>query len=641
MLRQGVANVVPRVPRVPRVLGLLGLLGLAACDDGSTTQAKFAVPGASAAGDFYDLPFPNDLRRHTDGTLDLSLFPTNALLVDQIRAAAESLDGFSLNAAMFARFTGPLDPASLPDPAASLTPAASVYLVNVDPASPDRGQRTPIVVTFRAVGTQTIGTDNLVVRPYPGFPLDEGTTYALVITTRVTSAGGGAIGAAPEMTKLVGSDATAEIVHAREIYQPLLDLLDEPGDDERADVATAAVFTTQHATAIAGALRKGVLEAPAPVAADVVVLNMLTAMTVFTGTYSAPNFQAGDPPYKNAPSGEVKVGASGAATQVRMETLRFSLAVPAGPVPSGGFPIAIYSHGTGGDYLSGVDDGTAERLAVEGIATISMDQVLHGPRNPGGNPELDFFNFGNVFAARDNALQGYADAFSQLRLAEGISISDAGRTITFDPTKVFFFGHSQGGLTGPGFVAFEPACKGAVLSGTAGLLYLNLLNKTKPLNIPALVETFLRDEPVDENNPSLALVQMWVERSDPANYAPLMVRHPVPGITPRNIFQTEGFTDTYSPNVGIEAFATALGGDVVQEADQKEVLGLTLRGRTIKTAPITDNLNGATAVLAQFKQRPGSDGHFVVFDIAAAKQQAVKFLGTLAATGKATVVPAN
>jgi hypothetical protein len=268
---------------------------------------------------------------------------------------------------------------------------------------------------------------------------------------------------------------------------------------------------------------------------------------------------------------------------------------------------------------------------------ISTDQVLHGPRNPGGNPELDFFNFGNPFAARDNAVQGAADAWSQLRLATGMSIDDGTRTITFDPTKVYFFGHSQGGLTGPGFVAFEPSLSGAVLSGTAGLFYVNVLHKTKPLDIPALVSTFLRDEPVDEDNPSLALVQMWVERSDPVNYAPLMVRRPLG--TPRNIFQTEGFTDSYSPNLGIEAFATALGGDIAMLPDTKDVPGLIeIRGRAIRPEPIAGNLHGATAVLSQFNQKAGSDGHFVVFDIAAARKQAAEFLGTLARTGQATVV---
>ena len=87
---------------------------LAACGDDPGTTALFAVPGADVGDDFYALPFPNDLRRHDDATLDLSLFPTHSLIVDQMRAAAETLDGFGLNSAIFARFDGPLDPASLP-----------------------------------------------------------------------------------------------------------------------------------------------------------------------------------------------------------------------------------------------------------------------------------------------------------------------------------------------------------------------------------------------------------------------------------------------------------------------------------------------------------------------------------------------
>jgi hypothetical protein len=43
-------------------------------------------------------------------------------------------------------------------------------------------------------------------------------------------------------------------------------------------------------------------------------------------------------------------------------------------------------------------------------------------------------------------------------------------------------------------------------------------------------------------------------------------------------------------------------------------------------------------VLAQYEQAPDSDGHFVVFDIAAARVQSAEFLGTLADTGDATVV---
>ena len=117
-----------------------------------------------------------------------------------------------------------------------------------------------------------------------------------------------------------------------------------------------------------------------------------------------------------------------------------------------------------------------------------------------------------------------------------------------------------------------------------------------------------------------------------------MVRHPPAGNAAKNIFQTEGFTDTYAPNPAIEAFATAIGGDIVQTANAKQLDGLTLRGRTIVAPPITNNVNGATAVLAQYNQQPGSDGHFVVFDIPAAQTQSSQFLGTLATSGTATVV---
>lgn len=606
------------------------LVVLAACGDPSAKTALFELPGDST--DFYALPFPNDLRREADGTIDLSAFPTNSLIADKYRAAADSLEGFGLNQAVFARFDGPLDAPTLPDPMGSIAETASVYLVDVDPDSPARGERSPIAVKFRAEATRTLGENHLVARPYPGFGLAEDTTYALVITERV-----GGVKASPTFEALLGSGGDARTIEARAAYQPLLDWLDEPGGDERGDVVSAAVFTTQRATQIVPALRNGVLAAPAPVATNITAMPPTAAMTVFTGDYMAPNFQSGDVPYRDAPTGQIMLAGDTAMVQ-RMEPMRFGLSVPAGPVPANGFPIAIYAHGTGGDHLSFVDDGTAAALAAQGIAMISTDQVLHGPRNPSGDEQIDFFNVANPYAMRDNSLQGTADAFAQLRLAQGMSFADAGRTIRFDATKVYFFGHSQGGLTGPGFVAFEPSLSGAVFSGTGGLLYLGLLYKTKPLDVSMLLATFLRDDPVDEDNPTLALVQMWVERADGANYAPMFVRTPIG--TPRNIFQTEGFTDTYTPNPSIEAFAIAVGGDIVELADTADIAGLTtLRGRAVKAAPIAGNLNGATAALGQYKQRSGSDGHFVVFDNAVAKRQAASFLGTLAQTGTATVVP--
>jgi predicted esterase len=624
------------------------LLALGACADPVT--AIFAVPGAEPDGDFYALPFPNDRWYEPDGTIDLSRFPTKGLLVDAYRAAAEELDGFGLNPVVLARFEGELDPDSLPTPAASTGERASVYLVDVDPDSPDRGRRVPVLVHFHAAATPTSGPNRLAVRPYPGFPLASGTTYAAVITDRARSASGDDVLAPASFAALLEGRGDPALAAA---YEPLLAWLDEPGGDDRGDVVSAAVFTTQRATAIAPAIRKGVFAAPAPVAANVMELPIpmpmpgmpgIEGIRIFAGEYIAPNFQRGDAPYREAPSGKILVGADGAAIVQRMEAMRFGLTVPIGAMPAAGWPITIYQHGTGGDHLTFIEDRTAVVLAAQGIAVISTDQVLHGPRNPGGDAQLDFFNIANPYAMRDNSLQGAADAWSQLRLALGLAIPDGTGTIRFDPSKVFFFGHSQGGSTGPAFVALEPAVKGAVLSGTAGLLSLSLLYKTSPLDVPSLLKTFLRDDPLDEDNPSLALCQMWFDRADGINYAPLMVRAPglAPDgsrLAPRNVFQTEGFTDTYTPNPAIEAMAVAIGGDLVQVPDQQDVRGLTeLRDRTVLTPPLANNAGRVTAVLAQYQARPGEDGHYVVFDIPLAMRQSGEFLGTLSRTGTATVV---
>jgi len=388
-------------------------------------------------------------------------------------------------------------------------------------------------------------------------------------------------------------------------------------------------------------LRQKVWSLDAPVAAGIARSGATSAYVEYTGTYPGPNFQEGDVPY-SVSGGAIVLGSDGLPVVQRMEDLRVAITVPPGPTPAGGWPVVIYAHGTGGNYVSFVNNGTAARLAAQGLAAVGIDQVLHGPRNPGGNPDVDFFNFQNPDAARNNAVQGAADDFTVVRLIQGFSFDDNGTVVTFDPSRIYFFGHSQGGLTGPLFLAYEPEVKGAVLSGAGALLYQALLTKTEPFDIASLVPSLIRDPDVDENDPILAILQTWVERSDPANYGPLLVRHPPDGpggspLPPKPIYQSEGFIDHYAPNPTIESFATSIG--VAQVGPLKSTVdGLALRGQQTLTAPVSDNLDGVTAVLLQYDQASGSDGHFVVFDVPAAQTQSAQFLGTLADTGTATLV---
>jgi predicted esterase len=621
------------------------------CDDGNgpdpgedLATALFVVPrDGVAAAEFYSLPFPNDLHLDDAGHPALAGYPRPIGLLGTYADAMAKLDGWGTNAAVFQRFSTAIDPTSLPaDGAATTAETASVYLVDVDPDSPARGTRHPLRLKFTAAPAMVIGPNWLAALPYPGFPLREGTTYALVVTERVYSTDRIQAVADADFTAVLTPAAGASdpaIARAQARYAPFLDWLDEPGGDERADVISAAVFTTQSATAIMADLRTAIHALPAPVAADVERLTFGSgAFALYHGTYQGPNFQTGEVPYRLV-GGDITVGGDGLPVVQRMETLRFALTVPPGPTPANGWPVAIYAHGTGGDYQSFVNDGTAGRLAAQGLATISIDQVLHGPRNPGGNPELDFFNFQNPDAGRNNAIQGALDNFALVRLLEGFRFSETepeARTITFDPTKITFFGHSQGGLTGPPFIAYEPRVRAAVLSGAGGLLYYALLNKTEPVDITAVVRGIISDDPLDEFNPALALLQTWIERSDTINYGPLLVREPPGDLPPMDIFQTMGFIDHFTPVPNIGALAVAIGGDLV--APRIEAIpGFELRGGTTATAPITGNRGGRTSVVAQYPAT-GGDGHFVVFNHPAGRVQSAEFLGSFVRTGTATVV---
>ena len=612
---------------------------LLACAEPDTTTALFDLPraGVTQAG-YYALPFPNDLRRRADGTLDLDEhIRPNAVVDLYLETFAANNHGFSTNGAIFVRFDADIDTASLPaTPVDSVDPAASVYLVDVDPSSPARGERTPVRLKFESHDGESIGPHRLSALPYPGFPLRSSTTYALVVTDRVADASGLSVAASPDMQAVLASgSADAAVDGARVVYAPLLVWLDEPGDDERDDVAAAAVFTTQDATSLMGRARQVIWRDVAePVAREVALTWSDEVLSIYEGVYDGPNFQTGDPPFRRfGDGGEILVDAAGDPIVQRMETIRFAVSVPAGSTPAAGWPITLYSHGTGGDYKSFVQDGTAARLGAQGLAVISIDATLHGTRSPSGTPAEDvFYNWLNPVAGRDNNRQAAIDEFQLVRLARSLTV---GADTTFDPDRLSFMGHSQGGVSGPLFLAYEPLVTGAVLSGAGGVLYLSFLYKEGAIDI---VSSIVRDFPLDEFNNIFALVQMFMDVTDPINYARLLVREPPPAVQPKDIYQSEGFVDQYTPALTSEALAVAIGLSPVEPVIHS-VDGFAMRDIALLTAPVEGNMAGHTGVFLQYESAPGDNGHFVVFDVEAAQRQHAAFLGTLARDGRATLVP--
>lgn len=610
--------------------------------------ALFEVPrDAPPPSGFYALPYPTDLRLDGAGRIDLADHPQpNAILADYLATIAEEQRYFGLSSAIYVRFDAPLDPDSLPETAAqTFSPSASVYLVDVDPSSPERGKRVPLRVRFQPRGGEVIGDNWLAALPYPGFVLAERRTYALVVSDRVRGLDGTPVRRPADFAAIAASEvpADAALARAQEVHQPLWEWLDLPGEDERADVVVATVFTTQDATSLLGRVREVIWEqTPVPVATSMQWSKNLGPFALYEGTFESPRFQAGRHPYRQpSDGGSIAVGVDGRPEVQSMDELRFALTVPQDRPPPTGWPVALYAHGTGGDFQTFVRNGTARRLAEQGIACLSIDQLMHGDRQPAGlASDLAFFNYQNPRAARGNVLQSALDDFQLLRLAlafDYVERRPGGRVVRFDPERIYFFGHSQGSVTGVPFVASEPLVQGAVFSGAGGLLYLTMLHKTRPVDVSAMLGLLIRDTPLDEFHPVLALLQAYFDPADGISYARKLVHEPPEGMAPKHVFQLEGLVDRYTPVPTIEALATAMQLDLV-EPELAPIEGLALRARQVLRAPVDGNAGGVTAVLAQYQERDGSDGHFVAFDVPAAMRQSVQFLATLAHAGSATVV---
>jgi hypothetical protein len=220
---------------------------------------------------------------------------------------------------------------------------------------------------------------------------------------------------------------------------------------------------------------------------------------------------------------------------------------------------------------------------------------------------------------------------------------------------MLYFGHSQGGLNGPLFTAIDPATRGGVFSGSGADIAIGLLEKTEPQpSVSALVSSVLLglDGPdaseLDIFHPGMSLIQAMIDVEDPLHYGRLQAAEPRSGFAPKSIYMTEGINpdgtgDHYAPPPGIEAHALSIGLPL-QLPDQHAIPQLAWGGPRSVTVPAAglgrDLASGrASGVLAQWAVPPGTDGHFVVFDVLAAKEQAAQFLENLATDPQGLVPP--
>jgi hypothetical protein len=273
----------------------------------------------------------------------------------------------------------------------------------------------------------------------------------------------------------------------------------------------------------------------------------------------------GEVTFQNQQRGEVPYESSGGdfvdlATETPIdERSNIALTVPAeAPAGASCLPLVIYAHGTGGNALSGVDDGTGPRLAARGMAMLSFDQPMHGLRAHGKRFDVDTltFNVANPKAFRTTMRQGALDLVQLDVLRRALpALPDGFAPLPLCTGPLRVFAHSQGGLSAAMALGAGFSPERTLLSGTGGALHVTIAERKDPVDFAGLVRVAAKidaDETFDERHPVMGLLQLLGDVSDPAVYAR---RWADTGA----VMQTAGRFDSNTPYRSATALAVAAG----------------------------------------------------------------------------------
>lgn len=619
--------------RLHFVLVVVLSLLLAACDLREPVPVTMRVPDGSRQA-FLDTPWPSDLLRRPDGGIDLRAFPNpqNVQTLEEYLELFQSAPGYASSGALYFHVEGGVDPSSLPkDPAASMSEDASVFLVEL--AAPTR--RIPIEHRVYEDGTAFLPAGSVAVLPLLGAVVRG--PSALVVTRKARHATGAPLGPSEDMRALL-TCASLDVEPAPDCgpYERLLSDLGL-GVDE---VALMQIFTPYEATKGLEAAFEWLLEQQPPAVTGLVKTEVRQLYTVYEGVVTLAQFQRGTPPYRSfdGQSGGFVLDDEGVPVVQRYEDVRFVLTVPKGTAPQGGWPVAVYGHGTGGNLYSGVGDGPraeAHQLARAGYAMLATSEPLHLGRAgfAAGSEEIDTFNFLNPLAGRDNWRQSALEKAQLIHSVVNLSLSaevTGGAPIAFDEERVSYFGHSQGGIVGALLLGVEHRVEGAFLSGAGAGFAPSLIEKTEPVSLEQVLRTLLSlpaDEVVDRFHPVPNLLQIWIEPSEPLNYGRLWRERSERRMP--HLVATAGLVDPYTPKSTQFGLAGAFGLPVVEPvAERVEVVELLGIGTT--AGPASGNLRDGKgrAVTAGLLQYP-NDGHFAVFTNPDAQEAYRLFFETL------------
>lgn len=571
-----------------------------------------------------------------------TMFEGYPALHDQVNV----LDGFGTSAEILFGFSAEIGsrevvggevivtpPESLQVSAAGTTATDSpVVLIGISADSPDFKKPVALILEYLSEKAEGRTQHTLIIEP--AFPLRPKTTYALVLTTRLTDRSGHCVAPSEPTKRLLSGKNPQEFGLLGEQVPLALQVLSEEGFiQDVSEVSGITVFTTQSIDEeILAATAEVLLNQPEIVTNSIQITPGSDGVAaVVVGKFAAPQYQDAD--------GTFVIQDSQPVVQ-RTEELEFELVIPettAEHQPP--FPVIIYQHGLLGQKEQ--DMGAKRAQARAGFASLAIDAVEHGTRGSGEGlvNVLNFFTISteagtfNMPVLRDNFRQCFLDLVSLAELVPvlaGLDLLPDGNpdgVLELQADPVYLSGHSLGAVISAGAAALSPRIPIVNLSAGGGRLATNLFMRSEVLGffIDALKPEGTTDTDIRRFMP---LLQLLIERGDPVNLARLVITEPpaaILGSAPKHVLFGEVLNDGYVPNQSNEVLGRALGLGHLRPV-LWDVYGL----EPLDEPASTNHSQGVTAVLCQFDRLANGDpaGHTEIYADETAQTQWIHFFET-------------
>ncbi len=645
-----------------RRLLVLAMFVCACGDDaGPSKTAYFDLDGElSGSESYWNLPFPSDLRLTADGTPDLEGFPNprNVPILKALLSVGVEHRGWPAMPIAFVRFTAPVPPRAITELIAADDEA--VLLIDIDPASPELGARYPIVA--QTLVADPYVPDNVVTfAPRPGIVLRPGTRYAYVIRSGFAPG----FEPAPAFAELAAgkTPSGAKGAAAKELFADLWPALDAANIDTT-DVIVATVFTTGDEVARLQARSVAVRTVEHPAIENVTLVggSSYDGFCALTATIEMPQYQKGAAPFDT--EGHFVLDANDAPIKQSTITVPLAITIPKGAMPTAGWPLYQWIHGSGGVSFSLVDRGriaTADGMpepgkgpgyvvAQHGIAAVTSAMPVNPERVPNAS-DYAYLNINNLSAFPFTFQQGVIEQRLLLDAMENLQIPQAtlagcGATATggmhrFDGTKVVAGGQSMGGMYMNMTAPLEPRWGALVPTGAGGFWNFMILETELVPGARQILGTALGIDDVQLvfAHPGLAVLGLAFESAEPIVYVNRINARPLPLGRPRDIYQSmpkgdENFsTSVY--DAAVLSSRNQQAGTVVWPELQSALALDGLDG--LASYPVKGNLDGATRVAVQFEGDGIIDPHYIFQQLDEVKHQYGCFLFTHLRDGVATV----